>query len=157
MKQDPEKVNYNAFGEDFFEPEKNGTSGLKISNKIQPKTKPTTADFESAISAHNKSEIASAEKISKATLQYKAMINDHTLIENKTPLSKNLESESIKTLTEIATALNTDQNQPEGIGAVGLCSLLLQVNLIQRDQINKLNFELSKMKKILLDITTDGK
>ena len=48
--------------------------------------------------------------------------------------------------------MNNDSNQPEGAGSIGLESLLLHTVLIQRDKINELEFEINKMKKILLDI-----
>lgn len=149
MSNDPEKINYNAFQDDELFESKNN-SNLKISNKQKPKEeKQNQASFDKAVIDYNNKAISIKEKISELTLKYKSAILDKTLSVNKSPDSKSSEHDLIKLLTQIASELNNDTSQPESIGSLGLNTLLLQICLIQRDQINELHYNMNKLNKLL--------
>jgi hypothetical protein len=77
-------------------------------------------------------------KVSELGVKFKNFINDKTLKQNKSQAKINEEKLVIKELSDIAVLLNSDQNQPEGIGSVGISVLLMQLILLQRDKINEL-------------------
>lgn len=81
--------------------------------------------------------------------QYVSFLYDKTLNENKSPIKIDFEKEIINNLSELALNLNNDESKPEGIGSVGLNTLLLKCLLKQRDIINELSYEVHNLKKIL--------
>lgn len=85
-------------------------------------------------------------------ITYKKLLDDKTLVQNKTLINSEIESEVLSSLAQLAIDMNTDENETEGMGSVGLTSLLLRCMLIQRDKINQSDYELhtlnSKVKNL---------
>jgi hypothetical protein len=135
-----EKVNYNAFLEETAEVSKVNPN-LKIGNQksmFNKEKEPTQNDFESAVSDYKHNHLNIMNKVSELGVKFKNFINDKTLKQNKSQAKINEEKLVIKELSDIAVLLNSDQNQPEGIGSVGISVLLMQLILLQRDKINEL-------------------
>lgn len=78
-------------------------------------------------------------------VQFRSFIENKTLPENKGPIASNLEKEILDKLVQLATDMNEDELQPQGIGSTSLCMLLMRCMLKQRDTINQLSYELSKL------------
>lgn len=151
---DPEKVNYNAFSDDERDATPDGNTGLKLtgdkSRYAQKSTpNPTTEDFENAVAGMKNDEIEIKNRIADASTKYRSLLRDRTVSENKSPLKQSLEKEVIKELSDLGLVLNNDQQRPEGIGSIGLCNLLMQMNLQQRDQINDLSYEVVKLQRVI--------
>lgn len=152
---EPEKVNYNAFRDDESESLPKSNSKLNISGakskyaKDPNEVKHTTEDFDNAVAEIKNDEIEIKNRIADASIKYKAILRDRTVTENRSPLKQNLEQEIIRELSDLGMHLNNDQKRPEGIGSIGLCNLLMQTNLQQRDQINDLSYEVMKLKRII--------
>jgi len=152
---EPERVNYNAFRDDESDSLPEGNTGLKISGnksryaKDPDEQKSTTEDFENAVAGMKNNEMEVKNRIADASTKYRALIRDRTVSENKSPLKASLEKEVVKELSDLGLQLNNDQSRPEGIGSIGLCNLLMQINFQQRDRINNLAYEVVKLKRII--------
>lgn len=80
--------------------------------------------------------------------EFLGLMKDKTLPENKGPIAANLEKEVLNKLINFSIMVNTDQNEPEGMGSIGLVTLLLKTSLVFRDNYNRLeyNYELINKK-----------
>jgi hypothetical protein len=127
-------------------------AGLKINNdRSNIKTPETTNEVsfdEKAAAVKNRME-EHKKVVWELSGKFKAMIEDQTLPENKTIISKGLEKEVLDKLIEIATMLNTDQVYPEGWGSSALGMLFMKMFLLQRDAINTMAFKIDKLEKQL--------
>lgn len=159
--QDVDRINYNAFKDDSIQIEEKKNQGLKISNKKsmfdQEKAKVSQSDFEEAVSEFKQKDNDIRNKIADLSIKYKSFFNDKTLKKNQSVIKRELEQGTIRELSEIATQLNMDQSKPEGIGSVGLATLLMQVVLVQRDTINDLAYQVAKLKEFVLETKESSK
>lgn len=119
-------------------------SGLKISNEKSilntiPR-KPSKEEFEKKAAAVNEQLNSYTDRAAELSIQFKKVLEDKTLLQNKTILSTDLEREVIGKLTQLGIDMNTDENEKEGMGGIGLIALLFRSILIQRDKINSLEY-----------------
>lgn len=128
--------------------------GLKIdnTNSSVPAPKPdTSAAFNTkAAEVHSKYEDYK-HRAFELSSKFKSMIQDKTLIENKSILSKDIEIEVLSKLIGLASDMNGDDDQPEGIGSNAMEMLFMKMLLIQRDTINHILFKLEKLEKSIQD------
>lgn len=128
--------------------------GIKISNKQSmfantPK-KPSVENFEKqAITANNKS-VDYAQHAAKLTASYMKMMADKTVTENKTIFEVDIEKEIISNLVKLGIEINVDELQEEGMGSIGLVSLLFQTVISQRDKINYIEYAINLLNKKLI-------
>jgi hypothetical protein len=126
--------------------------GLKINNQAStiPKPKPdTSAAFnEQAEKVFSKIEEYKQRSFDLGS-KFKAIIEDKRLVINKTQINKDIELEILQKLIALANELNTDENQPEGAGGTALAMLLMKMLLIQRDNMNNIEYKLEKIEKAL--------
>jgi hypothetical protein len=154
----PEKINYNAFTDDQEEaapPKANLKENLAKKSRFakdDDAPKKTAVDFDKEVVNHQKNENDIRQRVMELSNKFKSALKDKTLEENKGPIKKDYESEIINQLCDVGLRMNNDQNQPEGLGSIGLSNLLFRAILIQRDMINEQSFQISQMKRVLLDI-----
>ncbi len=79
------------------------------------------------------------------SLAFKKIMEDKTLAENKNVFASDIEMETLGGLVALGIDMNTDENETEGMGSIGLITLLLRCMLIQRDKINASDFKLHTM------------
>lgn len=118
-----------------------------ILNNIKNKDKEYKEQFEKNANKANLDYNSYVERAADLALKLKKIINDTTLTENKNPILSNLESEVIEALFTLGMDMNTDPNQVDGAGSMGIIALMLKMLLIQRDRINKLSYDLSILNK----------
>ena len=138
--------------------------GLKLdSNKsmFAKKAKPAPTFEDQAKGVHT---IAEERKIKGFELSQKflGVFQNKTLPANKGPIEKNLEKEVIKDLVQFAIELNNDHNEKEGIGSVGMITLIFNCLLKMRDGYNAIEYklveaesEIARLEKLLEQ--SDGK
>jgi hypothetical protein len=156
----PEKVNYNAFQvDDKDHIKENANQGLRLSAKKSRFAKnedeqksPTKEEFEKEVRQFKARDMDQRNKIAQLSSQYKGILLDKTHEDNKSPIQKDLEASIIKELATLGLQLDNDQDQPEGIGSIGLCNLLLQANILQRDVINKISYEIVKLNRTVAQL-----
>lgn len=78
------------------------------------------------------------------------MMRDKTLVENKGPIQQSLEKELLGKLITFAIELNNDNDEPQdGMGSVGLLTLMFRSALLMRDKYNLLEFKVDQLEKQL--------
>jgi hypothetical protein len=156
MSKQPEPVNYNAFVDS--EEQRPTNSGLKVKNKYTSTGNNfSDAEFERASQQAILNSKKLAEQIKKASDDYVKLISLKTTSENRTSVNKQMESDIISNLLELAVEVNKDPTQPIAAGAIGLNALILKICLMQRDIINDLSYNCYQMSKVLDTIVSDEK
>lgn len=125
-------------------------AGLKINNNKSSIEAPSTeiADNFKQKAAETFNKIESyKQRMWELSGRFKSILEDKTLPENKTILSKNLDKEILEKLITLASEMNTDQTQPEGFGSATIEMLLMKMLLLQNDKINTLSYQLSQLEK----------
>jgi len=124
-------------------------TGLKINNEGSnlPPPKPSTSEAfsQKADAAFIKIQ-GYKQRMWDLSAKFKSFIEDKILPLNKTLVSKDLENEVLQQLITVASEMNEDDTQPEGLGSTALCMLLMKMTLLQRDIINSLAYEVDKLK-----------
>ena len=123
-------------------------AGLKIDNSnssIEPPKNSSKEIFDQKATEAFKRIETYKSRFWELSGQFKNMILDKVLPENKTSISKDIENEVLNKLVQIASEMNADATQPEGFGSITLNMLLMKMMLIQRDSINTLLFKVSKL------------
>lgn len=116
------------------------SSGVKLDpnkSRFKPKeSKKTQEDFEKEIAeVQNKEEYLKTQAMQLAG-RFLNTIADKTLPENRGVIGQDVERELVNELSSLALFLNNDEHQPEGIGSVGVITVLLNAVLSMRDRIN---------------------
>lgn len=132
--------------------------GLKINNKKSNISVPAPSKEEAL-------EKAAAETVSKMNeykkrswdlgAKFKSIMENDVLLENKTILLKNLESDILTQLSQLATEINNDVSIPEdSVGSVALIQLIMKMLIFQKDKINQLKFQIEKLENNLKKINS---
>jgi hypothetical protein len=147
MTQQVQKI---AFGERAEEPAKI-SKGVKISNAASKYTKAAEEkqNFENMADDLMAEKRARNKKVVELASQFMAILKDKTLTENKTILAKDVEGDICNKLIKVSLELNSDESEPEGMGSAALINILLKTTISQRDNINALEYRLSKLEKQL--------
>lgn len=128
---------------------RNRKTGLKINNDAStvpaPKPSPVEAFEKKADEAFIKIQ-GYKQRMWDLSSKFKSFVEDKILPVNKTVVSKDVENEVLQQLIAVASEMNEDNTQPEGLGSTALCMLLLKMTLLQRDLINNLGYEVDKLK-----------
>jgi hypothetical protein len=137
-------------GDDGDDPPRRPKKGVKLNNKNSSIPSPKSngrAMFESrADEAFSKYEEYKQRTWDLST-KFKSFVGDRVLLENKSVITKGLENEVLDKLVALASEMNANEYQPEGIGSVALNMLLMKCMLLQRDIINTLSYKIEKIEK----------
>lgn len=82
-------------------------------------------------------------------IKFKSLMESKVLPENKTTILKDLENETLQDLAKLASDINSDIDQPDGMGSVALCQLMMKMLLLQKDNANILQFRIEELEKKL--------
>lgn len=160
MNKSPEKINYNAFNDDYVEKEQDyETSGVKKSlasksrfAKNPQEEKYTSVDFDHKVAELVKNDVELQNLSRDLSTKYKSILMDKTLAKNKSPDNTSFESQLVGQLAQLGLQVNADQSRPEGYGSITIIALLLKCVLIQRDLINQSSYEIREIKRALKQI-----
>lgn len=118
--------------------------------------KPSQDEFEAKVKkVHDRS---SNYKVQAAdySSQFKKIISDRTLVQNKNVFSTEIETELLSNMIKLAVEVNTDPNEQEGMGSLMWIILLLKTCLSQRDRINKLEYIVTQLEKKIEPATLEA-
>lgn len=124
---------------------KNVSSQKSMFDKI-PK-KPTQEDFEKAVSTSQNRINNNKQKAAELALEFKKILEDKTLPQNKNIFSKEIEKEVLTKMVQLAVEINNDPDEAQGMGSLSWITLLLKIVLSQKDRINLLEYNLSLLDK----------
>lgn len=113
--------------------------------------KPKENNFENKVKELEAGRQKYTQDISKASINFKKILEDKTLKQNKGPLAEKIEADVVKDLTDLARKINSDETQEEGIGSMLLSSLLLKIAILERDRANLLEFRIKELEKKIED------
>lgn len=103
--------------------------------------------FEEGVMESERRKTDYRERAAKLSSDLNKIMLDKTIHSNKSPFSKNFESEVLSDLVKLALEVNSDESEPEGAGSISCIILLLNTCLLQRDKINQLEYDMSILKK----------
>lgn len=136
-----------------FDDEVPKTPKVKLKNQNKPSIfdsmpKPVSKDanFKEAAAANSRSNDYK-QKAVDLSIRYKKLLEDKTLDFNKAQSSSEEENLVIRDMVNLAIEINTDELELEGMGSIGVITLLLKMLLLQRDKINKLEYVCSTFDK----------
>lgn len=109
--------------------------------------KPTPEEFEKRVNKIQEQSGGYKARASDLAAKFLKLLADKTLKENKNIFSLEIEKEVLTQMAALAVEINNDPHEPEGMGSMGWVTLLLNISLIQRDRLNKLEYEISKLKQ----------
>ncbi len=122
--------------------------GLKKTNDVVQSPIPTAKDFENVAEAQFLKIEDYKNQMRDFGSKFKSAIESDILPVNRGPIASNLEKEVIEGLVKLATSMNEDDTQDEGIGSTALCMLLMKSVFIQRDKINILSHKVSILENL---------
>jgi hypothetical protein len=111
----------------------------------QPK-QPSTSDFLNRASEINGKMNDYKSRAAELAAQFKKMISDKTLPQNKTVISRDIEREVLVKMMQLASEINNDENEEEGMGSLGWIALLFNTSVSNRDRCNVMEYELLNIK-----------
>ncbi len=142
-----------GFDDDYKEldDQQNQQKKLKVSTQKsifdKPVKKPTQKSLENKVKSLESREIDYKERTHMLALQFKKMIEDKTLPQNKGVFAVEGELEILSKIAQLASEINNDEDEEDGIGSLTWIVQLLKTCLSQRDRINKLEFALIQIEK----------
>lgn len=124
--------------------------GLKLNNQGSifanvPK-KPSQQDLEKNVQEAQSRSRDYKERAAELALIFKKMLDDRTILQNKNSFTVESEREVIGKLAQLGVDMNVDEFEQEGMGSLGLITLLFRSLLIQRDKINYLDYSINQIK-----------
>lgn len=148
------------FDDDDFEPDKKGNIKKVSSQKSIFETKdkkPNQADLEKKINQMLEKQEDYKSQVAKLALDFKKLLADKTLPENKSIIAKSVESDIVSQMIKLGIDINNDEKEQEGMGSMGWILILLKTCLYQRDRLNELEFALDTMQKKINLLQVDKK
>jgi hypothetical protein len=140
--------------EDQVSNQKTGLKNVSTQRSIfeQMKKKPTQEDFEKQVKAVEQKMASYKQRAAELAVQFKKIVEDKTLSQNKNIFNTELEREVLSKMIQLASEINNDPNEQEGMGSLSWITLLFKTVLSQRDRINNLEYSISQLdKKIDID------
>ena len=133
--------------------------GLKINNdasiaNVLPTT-PSKKEFETEARKVNETLNSYNDRALKLAIDFRRIMNDTTLPQNRNVLSKELEREIITNLMQLAIDINTDQYEKDGMGSVGVEALIMNQLLTLRDRNNFLEFTLEQLTRKMKEMEAE--
>ena len=133
---------------------KNGLKNISTQKSIFDNNVKKTSqnDFDSSVKNMEEKKINYKQRTSDLAIQFKKLIEDKTLLDNKNIFSKEMEKEVLLNIIQLASEVNNDANESEGIGSLSWIAQLFKTVLYQRDRINNLEYALTQLEKNYLKI-----
>jgi hypothetical protein len=111
--------------------------------------KPSQEDFDRQVQSAQQKMAGYKQKTAELAIQFKKILEDKTLPENKNIFAVELEREVLSKMIELAIEINNDPNEQEGMGSLSWITFLFKNLLSQRDRINKLEYTIFQLEKKL--------
>ena len=101
--------------------------------------KPSKEEFNKTVAKNENASLDYNNRAVDVALKFRAAIESTVLAQNKTTNDSLAEKDLIRDIVQLATDMNNDELQEEGIGSVAIISLVLRNLLTQRDRINSID------------------
>lgn len=121
------------------------SSQKSMFESLPKKTSPE--EFERRVAQVQEKAVGYKRELAELTQKFIGLINDKTLKQNKTVLNIDYEKEVISDMVRLASTIDNDPNEQEGMGSLGLTAILLKIVLSQRNRINQLEYSIEQLVK----------
>ena len=111
--------------------------------------KPTPQEFQQKVQIAQENMAGYKKRAAELFVSFSKIMGDKTLPENKNLLQQETENEVLQNLIQLATDINNDDNEPEGLGSLTLITVLFRACVLQRDKINQLEYNTFILQKKL--------
>lgn len=109
--------------------------------------KPGPEDLEQKVQQVQERASGYKAKLYDLAIQFNNAMIDKTLQQNKNMFQREIESELLRDMSNLAQEINSDPMEKDGVGSLNWIVLLLKTCLNQRDRINRLEYALSQIEK----------
>ena len=110
---------------------------------------PTPQDFQQRVQEVEDRRSSHKTRAAELFLQFDKIIKDKTVPQNRNVFNVEAEREVLQNLMRLASEINLDENEEDGIGSLTLITFLFKACLAQRDRINEMEFAVSVLQKKL--------
>lgn len=148
--------------DDSKPPQNTPKVGLKLQNSnsmfANVVKKPTQQELHNNVQQMQEKSQGYKERAADLALQFRKMLDDKTLLQNKNVFLIDLEREVLLKIAHLTSEMNLDEEEDDGsgVGSIGMITLLLRCLLIQRDKINELDYSLNQLNLKLKNIQSNG-
>jgi hypothetical protein len=111
------------------------------------KKPPSQQEFQQKVQAGQETMAGYKKRAAELFVQFQRSMGDKTLAQNRNIFNSETEKEMLQNMLQLATDINNDPNEQEGMGSLTLITLLLKTCLTQRDKINELEFAVDTLQK----------
>jgi hypothetical protein len=113
------------------------------------KKAPTQQEFQQKVQASQEALAGYKKRAAELFVLFQRGMSDKTLAQNRNILNAETEKELLQNILQLATDINNDPNEQEGMGSLTVITLLLKTCLSQRDRVNELEFAVSQLQRKL--------
>lgn len=113
------------------------------------KRPPTQEEFQQKVQMSQETLAGYKKRAAELFIQFQRSMGDKTLTQNRNIFNIETEKEMLQNMLQLATEINNDPNEQEGMGSLTLITLLLKTCLAQRDRMNEMEFALLQIQKKL--------
>lgn len=146
-----------SFDDDYEElPDKKNKIGLKkVSSQESifdniPK-KPSQNDLVEKVNNMTQKGDSFKARTADLAIKFKKIMEDKTLPQNKNIFAQDHEKEILSLILSLASEVNNDPNELEGMGSLSWIAQLFKTCLMQRDRINKIEYALFQLEKKIIE------
>ena len=112
----------------------------------QPR-KPTPQEFQQKVQEGQETLAGYKRRAAELFVQFQKSMGDKTLAQNRNIFNRETEKEMLQNMLHLASEINNDPNEQEGMGSLTWITLLLKMCLAQRDRMNELEFALESYQR----------
>lgn len=113
------------------------------------KRPPSQQEFQEKVQSSQETMAGYKKRAAELFVQFQRSMADKTLAQNRNIFNQETEKEMLQNMLQLATEINNDPNEQEGMGSLTLITLLLKTCLAQRDRVTELEFALVQIQKRL--------
>lgn len=137
--------------DDIEIPNKKGVKQLSSQKSMFENKKnnaaPTPQQFEERVQQITKKNNEYKSRAGELAIQYKKIVLDKTLPQNKNVFAEEVEREILTKMINLAIEINNDEDEQEGMGSLGWITLLMKHQFTVRDKINDLEYQCVLLKR----------
>lgn len=135
--------------DDLPEKNKSGLKNISSQKSIFDNTpkKQSQEDFNKVVRDAQEKGSSFKSRTADLAVQFRKIIEDKTLPQNKSIFAIEVEREVLSSIIKLASEINNDPNESEGIGSLSWIAQLFKISLLQRDRLNKIEYSLMQLEK----------
>jgi hypothetical protein len=111
------------------------------------KRPPSQQEFQQKVQVSQETLAGYKKRAAELFVQFQRSMADKTLAQNRNIFNAETEKEMLQNMLQLATEINNDSNEEEGMGSLTLITLLLKTCLSQRDRMNEMEYAISTLQK----------